>query len=250
MGLANMHLFLGLVPFVLYGLDFSFATSGFFDDGENAPWSYPDIFSSDQADLDASEFTVFPGDYQEDLGPLALNDQLDWSTDDLIPYLDDGGNDDYISFQQDPYLGTTAPSCAFDVSGTQELNKKKRDLPENTCPSPFAAPDDGDPQIRGPWKQPLIDPGEPPDPANPGIPLIDHADIRDFYEDRDRETIRGYIPGKYLDSICGDKKFTVCDSGDPYFRIPQVPPLYALEKCFICMFGLFFPPFCAVIERI
>lgn len=226
-----MHLILGLLfSFGLYRVDSSFAASGLFDDGEYDPSSFLDNFSNDQTDLGASfiedptDFSNSPINNQEDLGPLASNDQLDWDTEDQFSYLDDSGSDD-INFQQDPdpdFLAAT-PSCTFDAPGTQGLHRKKRDNNSpNICPNPSAS--DG------------VDPIKPPDPADLGLSNGKHADLYDFYLGRDQETIQGYFPTRDSSSPCGTQMFTVCDSGDPYYRIPQVPPRYALERCFVCMF--------------
>lgn len=237
MGLASMYLFLGLLlSVVLHGIDISLAAPGLFDDGAYDPSSDLSIFSGDEADLgaptieDPPDFTISLASNQEDLGPLASNDQFDWDTDDILPFLDDGGIDD-TKFQQDSDLLAFTPSCAFDVPSTQGLDRKKRDPLPDICPSPDA-------QSRGQGNQPTRKPAKPRNPANP-VRTDDFFDINDFYDSRDRDTLRGYIPSKTADSLCGAKKFTVCDTGDPYFRIPQILPSYALERCFICMFGSF-----------
>lgn len=245
-----MHLFLGLLaPFVLCRIGISLAAPGLFDDDGNDSASDLDIFSSDQADLDASaieeplDFTVALVSPQEDLGLVASNDELDWGTDNLLSYLDDGGYDN-TNFQQDPDLFALTSSCDFNVPGTQGLNRKKRDTLPGSCPNPFSP--DGDPSIRSQGKpRPKIEPAKPPTPKL-GIPNVDHVNIYDFYVGRDRDTIRGYAPTKDSFSPCGKEEFVVCDSGDPYYRIPQIPPRYALERCFACMFDFFF----AIVDRV
>lgn len=239
MGVANTHLLLGfLVSFVLNGIDPSLAAPSLFDNDGYDPSSYLDIFSSDQADLgapateDPLDFTTSLINNQGDLGPLASNDQLDWGTDGRAPSLDSGAGD--TNFQQDSDLLAATPSCAFDDPAIQGLNKKKRDPLPNLCPNPLAP---GSQE-----KEPTTELAKPPDPVNPGRPNIDHADLGAFYVGRDQDTIRGYFPGKSSDSPCGTDEFTVCDDGDPYYRIPQVPPRYALERCFICMLSCFCAP--------
>lgn len=224
-----MHLFLGLVPFVQYGIEISLAAPGLFDDDGYDPSSDLDIFSSDQANpgapttKDPTDFTMSLMINQEDLDPVASNNQLDWGTDDLFSYLGGEGNDGG-SFQQDSDLLALNPSCAIiDVPGTQRLKRKKRDNLPSMCPNQLAP--DGDSKSRGQVS-----------PPTPGQFNGDHVNLRDFYEGRDRDTIRGYVPGKNSGSLCGSEEFAVCDSGDPYFRIPQIPPRYALERCFQCMF--------------
>ena len=234
-----MRLFLGLVPFVHYGIELSLAAPGLFDYDEYDPSSNLDFFSSDQADLgtftmeEPSDFTMLLTNNQEDIDPLASNDQLDWGTDDIFPYLGDGGNDD-INFQQDFDLWAVNPSCAIDVPSDQGL---KRDTLPAICPNQLAP--DSDPQSRNQGKPPTNDPAKSPGSIRPGQSDYEHANLGDFYEGRDRDTIRGYVPGENPDSPCQKGEFAVCDNGDPFFRIPQDPPRYALEKCFICMFDFF-----------
>lgn len=234
-----MHLFLGLVPFVHYGIEFSLAVPGLFDFNGYDPSSNLDFFSSDQADVGTftmeapSDLTMLLTDNQEDLDPLASNDQLDWGTDDIFPYLGDDGNDD-INFQQDFDLLAVNPSCAIDVPSGQAI---RRDTLPAICPNQLAP--DSDPQSRNQGKSPTNNPAKSPDFTRSGQSNNDHANLREFYEGRDRDTIRGYIPGENPDSPCPTKEFAVCDTGDPFFRIPQIPPLYALERCFICMFDFF-----------
>lgn len=231
-----MHLFLGLVSFVHCGIEISLTAPGLFDDNGYDPSSNLNVFSSDQADPgaptaeDPMDFTMALMNNQEDLGPLASNDQLDWDTDDIFPYLGGEGNDD-SNFQQDFNLLAVNPSCAVDLPSTQRLKRKKRDNPPSICPNQLAP--DGDSQPRSQGKPPTIG------STKPGQTNGDHVNIVDFYQGRDRDTIRGYVPGSNSGSLCRTEEFTVCDSGDPYFRIPQIPPRYALERCFICMFDVF-----------
>lgn len=203
------------------------ATSSSFADS-----SY-DIFNGDQSEADI--FTedslnfISLGDNQ-DLDPVASNNQLDWGTD-HTSYLNDGGDS-----QSDFDLSAANSACTLSDARIPGFDKK-RELLSESCPNPSSSSTDTQtPSVK---KQPnleLPDPFTPPDPKNPGIPYLDHGDLGDFLLERDQDTIRGWVPSKTADSICGVEKFTVCDSGDSYWRIPQVPPMYALGKCFICMY--------------
>lgn len=233
-GFASMHLFLGLVSFIHYGVEISLAAPGLFDDDGYNPSSNFNILSGDQADPgaptteDPMDFTTSLVSYQEGVDRIASNDQQDRGADDVFSYLGGEGNDD-SSFQQDSGVLAVNPSCAINIPSAQRLKRKKRDNLPSMCPNQLAP--NGDPQSRPQVNSPT------PDQSNG-----DHVNLRDFYKGRDQETISGYIPGKDSGSLCGTQEFTVCDSGDPYFRIPQTPPRYALERCFLCMYDVFLWP--------
>ena len=242
---TNMHLLLGFLNAFVFGVHTSRAAPSSLA-SEYDP-STLDIFSSDQSELDApdmgnpSDFSSYLNNNQ-DLGLIASNDQLDWSTDD-ISYLNNGGDD---NIQPEPDLFGANPACTFGDAGTPGF-ARKRELPSESCPN-LLAPPDGATQAPSKERTPKTeppDPTRPPDPNNPGLPYIDHADLGDFYTERDQETIRGYYPPRSPDSICGNELFTVCDSGDPYWRIPQVPPKYALKNCFTCMYVILAEPLIA-----
>ena len=231
-GFIIMHLFLGLVPFIHYGIEISLAAPGLFDDDGYDPSSNFNIFSSDLSDPgaptteDPMDFTMSLVSYQDGVDLIASNDQQDRGTDDVFPYLGGEDNDD-SNFQEDSDLLAANPSCTIDILSPQRLKRKKRDNLPSMCPNQLAP--DGDPRSRGQVN--------PPTSAQSNG---DHVNLRDFYSGRDQETIPGYIPGKDSGSLCGSQEFTVCDSGDPYFRIPQIPPRYALERCFLCKLCLTF----------
>lgn len=234
----NMFLCL-LVSLTHTSVDTSLAAPSLFDDAYDP--SYHDFFSSDQTAQDGAaiedplDFTISLINIQ-DLDLIASNDRLDWTTDD-ITYLDRSGDD--INAQSKSDLVVANPACTYDDFSIQGFDKK-RELPPNSCPNLLAP--DGDIQTRNRKQEQTptteqAQPASPPDLNNPGSPYIDHADLGDFFSDRDRDTIRGYSPSKDSDSPCGQAQYTVCDSGDPYWRIPQVPPLFALERCFVCKYA-------------
>lgn len=241
MGLTNMNLlFLCLLaPIILTSVDTSLAAPSLFDDTYDP--AYHEFFSDDQTDQnraafeDPLEFTTSLINIQ-DFSPIASDDHLDWTTDDTT-YLDSSG--DYFASQLNVDFVTANPACSYDEFSIQGFEKRGQLFP-NSCPNPLAPDADTPPSNRKKKQTPTIEPAEPASPPglnNPGRPFFEHADLGDFYSNRDRDTIQGYSPGKESNSPCGKAQYTVCDSGDPYWRIPQVPPLFALERCFVCKYA-------------
>lgn len=247
-----MHFFLGfLTSFILFPvISNSLTNPSLFDDRTLS--SYLDFYPSDQEDPvleDSLDFsTSFLGD--EDFNtPTWNDDDLPWSSN-SIPYpVDDdnnnNNNNNNINPQPDLDLdlfSTNPTTCSGDGPTDQVLKR----APQSSCPNNFLVPDnDETTSPQSTTNKPSTDPAKPPDPRTPGAPYLDHASLTDFFSNRDQKSIRGYVPGIDAKSPCGSEQYTVCDSGDPYYRIPQAPPRYALEKCFICMFPSlpFFLPF-------
>lgn len=96
-----------------------------------------------------------------------------------------------------------------------------------------------------PAQQPASSPKSPtnpedlPTPKNhPGVPSEDYQDLNDLqFGARSPWMTRMLATEDDESEMCGKAMFVVCDSGNPYFRVPQLgTPYYALSEASFCKF--------------
>lgn len=117
---------------------------------------------------------------------------------------------------------------------------RKRDSFCTQLNAPKPTKEDGQQPVENPKKP--NGPNGPPLPRNhPGVPQKDYQFLPDFRYGVNQNWMRRTDATKDDDSeMCGEGKFVVCDSGNPYYRIPlRGTVYYALSQVSYCMISLF-----------